>query len=314
MALLAGMRPRQWSKNAFVFAALLLTKQLDRPGQLAATAVTFALFCAISSAVYLLNDLVDIESDRTHPEKRRRPLASGELGPGIAWLASGALAAGGVVGALLLVLARPCGPGSGLADGRSCTSPLLLVAVIGYLGLQLAYSLALKHVVIVEVLAIAGGFVLRVLAGGAAIDTRISPYLYLSMIFLALFQGFAKRQHELRVLADAAADHRPSLEEYSARLLDTYIVIAATSTIVTYSLYAITTPDRPPGVSENMLLITVPFVIYAILRYLYLVQVRGVGGAPEDILLRDRPLLVDVIAWVLVLTFILYGVPYWSAP
>jgi 4-hydroxybenzoate polyprenyltransferase len=289
-ALLVTMRPRQWTKNLFVFAALVLTQQLLVPSKALATLLTFILFCLASSAVYLLNDVVDIESDRRHPIKRYRPLAAGELQPRAALVAAGVMATVAVVG--------------GLAVNQAVG-----LVVVAYLGLQVAYSLGLKHLVIVEALAIAGGFVLRVLAGGAAIDAPISPYLYLSMIFLALFQAFAKRRQELEVLAEAAGDHRQSLNEYTTRLLDHFIIIAATATIVTYSLYAITTPQRPANISVNALLLTIPFVLYALFRYLYLVQVQGMGGAPEDILLRDRLLLIDVCAWVLSLLLILYVVP-----
>lgn len=298
------MRPRQWTKNAFVFAALLLTQQLACGPKLASTVITFLSFCAISSAVYLINDLADIENDRRHPEKRHRPLASGEMSAGLAILLAILLILVGLGSTLWLATGRP-------ADGLAVAvpSPLVVVALVGYLVLQLSYTFVLKHWVIVDVLAIAGGFVLRVLAGGAAIDTPISPYLYVSMINLALFQGFAKRRHELHVLAESAGGHRRSLEDYTEPLLDQFILLAASVTVVTYCLYAITTPARPRGVSANLILLTVPFVIYAILRYLFLVQARGMGGAPEDILLRDRPLLASVAGWVLAFGLILYVVP-----
>jgi len=293
-ALVAALRPRQWTKNAFVFAAVILTGGLRDPHKAAAAAIAFGLFCVISSAIYLINDLVDVESDRQHPEKRFRPLATGELQPAVAVAAAAALVALGI--------------GGGFAMGRNSNGTHMVGWVIGaYFALQLAYSLGVKHLVIIDVLAIAGGFVLRVLAGGAAIDEPISPYLYLSTICLALFQGFSKRRHELEVLADAAGDHRQSLHEYTIPLLDQLIGVAATSTVVTYALYAINTPYRPAYISANVLLVTIPFVLYAVFRYLYLVQVRGMGGAPEEILLKDKLLLLDVAAWVLVLVAILYG-------
>jgi 4-hydroxybenzoate polyprenyltransferase len=181
--------------------------------------------------------------------------------------------------------------------------------IVAYLLLQLAYTFVLKHFVIIDVLTIAGGFVLRVLAGGVAIGSPISPYLYLSMIFLALFQGFAKRRHELRMLSDVAGSHRPSLNEYTTNILDQLIVIAAASTVVTYSLYAITTPARPAGISANMLLLTIPFILYAVFRYLFLVQVREEGGTPEEMLLTDPPLLLSVAGWAVSLLVILYVLP-----
>ena len=291
VALLMAMRPRQWTKNLFVFAALVLTGKLVQVDATLKATAAFLLFCVVSSAVYLLNDLADVQQDRLHPEKRSRPLASGEIGPGVAlaWTA------------MLCVI----GVGGGFAVDR-----LLGWVIVAYLVLQLAYTMALKHMVIVEVLAIAGGFVLRVLAGGAAIDRPISPSLYLSMIFLALFQGFSKRRHELRLLADVAGNHRPSLSEYTIELLDDFIVIAATATIVTYSLYAIETPARPPGISANVLLLTIPFVLFAVFRYLYLVRVQGEGGTPEDLLLTDGPLLINVVAWAASLLVILYLLPH----
>lgn len=303
-AVVSSLRPRQWTKNAFVFAALLLTRQLGCGPKFASTLVTFLAFCAISSAVYLVNDLADIESDRRHPEKRFRPLASGELPRAAAMGMAALLALAGVATTLLLA--------GGQLDGLAAVarpSPWVVVASLGYLCLQLAYTFVLKHIVIVDVLAIAGGFVLRVLAGGAAIDTPISPYLYVSMINLALFQGFAKRRHELHVLAERAGGHRRSLEDYTPALLDQFILLAASVTVVTYAMYAITSPARPAGVSANLVLLTVPFVIYAILRYLFLVQARGMGGAPEDILVRDRPLLLSVSGWVVAFVLILYVVP-----
>jgi 4-hydroxybenzoate polyprenyltransferase len=289
-AVVVALRPRQWLKNVFVFAALMLTQQIGQSPQTRATVITFVLFCAVSSAVYLLNDVVDVESDRRHPVKRHRPIAAGDLQPRLALVLAFGLGVAGVVGGLAV-------------------NSLVAWIILGYVALQVAYTLALKQMVIVEALAIAGGFVLRVWAGGAAIDEPISPYLYLSMIFLALFQAFAKRRHELQVLADQAGNHRQSLTEYTINLLDQLIIITATSTIVTYSLYAITTPHRPQGITANMLLLTIPFVLYAIFRYLYLVQVQGVGGSPEDILFTDRLLLLDVIAWAVLLVVILYVLP-----
>ncbi len=284
------MRPRQWTKNVVVFAALVLTLQLGEPQKTLATTLTFVLFCAVSSAVYLLNDIVDIESDRRHPVKRERPLAAGDISPTTALIVAALLSLAGIIGGFWV-------------------RQLLGWVVVAYLVLQLSYSLYLKHLVIIDALTIAGGFVLRVLAGGAAIDRPISPYLYLSVIFLALFQGFAKRRHELKVLAEDASGHRQSLNEYTTHLLDHFIMIAAASTIVTYALYAITTEQRPSSVSANVLLMTVAFVIYAIFRYLYLVYVHGMGGAPEEILLRDRPMQLSVLGWGVYLLLLLYGLP-----
>ncbi len=292
-AIVAALRPRQWTKNAFVLAALLLTGGLRDGPKAEAAFLTALLFCAVSSGVYLLNDLRDLEGDRRHPVKRFRPLAAGEIPLGLGWLLAAGLTMLGTGAAYLWV--------------RPATSPHLVGNIlVAYLLLQVAYTFFLKRLVIIDVMSIAGGFVLRVLAGGAAVDVKISEYLYLSTIFLATFQGFAKRRHELLSMPGEAAGHRPILEEYSIGLLDTFLTITATATTVCYALYAVNTPHRPQNVSPNLLLLTVPFVLYAIFRYLYLIHVKGLGGAPEDMLLKDRLLLLDVLAWLLTLTAIIY--------
>ncbi len=290
VAVFAALRPKQWVKNVFVFAALVLTGSLGAPGPTRATVLAFLVFCAASSAVYLLNDVADRESDRRHPVKRRRPIAAGEVPPAAATVLAAALAIGALVASLKV-------------------TPLFTTVVVAYLLLQVAYTTFLKRMVIVEVLAIAGGFVLRVLGGGAAIDQPISPFLYLSVLFLALFQGFAKRRHELTTLMDVAGEHRQSLNDYTVELLDHLILIAATATIMTYSLYPVFTPHVPAGLSSNVLLLTIPFVLYAIFRYLFLVQVQGMGGTPEEMLLEDKLLLIDVVAWALSILFIIYVLP-----
>lgn len=287
------MRPRQWTKNAFVLAALLLTGGLRDVPKTRAAVITALLFCLVSSGVYIVNDLMDVEGDRRHPVKRFRPLAAGEISPAL----------GGLLAAGLTVL----GIGGGYLWVQPEASPYLVGNILAtYFLMQLAYTFVLKHMVIIDVMTIAGGFVLRVLAGGAAIDVKISAYLYLSTIFLATFQGFAKRRQELLTMSTAAAGHRPSLEEYSVGLLDTFLTITATATTVSYALYAVNTPHRPQNISANLLLLTVPFVIYAVFRYLYLIHVKGLGGAPEDMLLKDRLLLLDVLAWVALLAGLIY--------
>lgn len=287
------MRPRQWTKNAFVLAALLLTGGLRDVPKTRAAVITALLFCLVSSGVYIVNDLMDVEGDRRHPVKRFRPLAAGEISPAL----------GGLLAAGLTVL----GIGGGYLWVQPQASPYLVGNILAtYFLMQLAYTFVLKHMVIIDVMTIAGGFVLRVLAGGAAIDVKISAYLYLSTIFLATFQGFAKRRQELLTMSTSAAGHRPSLEEYSVSLLDTFLTITATATTVSYALYAVNTPHRPQNISANLLLLTVPFVIYAVFRYLYLIHVKGLGGAPEDMLLKDRLLLLDVLAWVALLAGLIY--------
>ncbi|HQZ71327.1 MAG: decaprenyl-phosphate phosphoribosyltransferase [Anaerolineae bacterium] len=292
-AILAAMRPRQWTKNAFVLAALLLTGGLRDVPKTQAALLTALLFCVVSSGVYVVNDLMDVEGDRRHPVKRFRPLAAGEISPGLGWLLAAGLTVLGIGGGYLWV--------------RPQASPYLVGNILlTYFLMQLAYTFVLKHMVIIDVMTIAGGFVLRVLAGGAAIDVKISAYLYLSTIFLATFQGFAKRRQELLSMSGDAPGHRPSLEEYSVSLLDTFLTITATATTVSYALYAVNTPYRPQNVSANLLLLTVPFVIYAVFRYLYLIHVKGLGGAPEEMLLKDRLLLLDVLGWVALLAGLIY--------
>ncbi|MBK7779482.1 MAG: decaprenyl-phosphate phosphoribosyltransferase [Ardenticatenia bacterium] len=287
------MRPRQWTKNAFVLAALLLTGGLRDVPKTQAALLTALLFCVVSSGVYVVNDLMDVEGDRRHPVKRFRPLAAGEISPGLGWLLAAGLTVLGIGGGYLWV--------------RPQASPYLVGNILlTYFLMQLAYTFVLKHMVIIDVMTIAGGFVLRVLAGGAAIDVKISAYLYLSTIFLATFQGFAKRRQELLSMSGDAPGHRPSLEEYSVSLLDTFLTITATATTVSYALYAVNTPYRPQNVSANLLLLTVPFVIYAVFRYLYLIHVKGLGGAPEEMLLKDRLLLLDVLGWVALLAGLIY--------
>ena len=287
------MRPRQWTKNAFVLAALLLTGGLRDVPKTQAALLTALLFCVVSSGVYVVNDLMDVEGDRRHPVKRFRPLAAGEISPGLGWLLAAGLTVLGIGGGYLWV--------------RPQASPYLVGNILlTYFLMQLAYTFVLKHMVIIDVMTIAGGFVLRVLAGGAAIDVKISAYLYLSTIFLATFQGFAKRRQELLSMSGDAPGHRPSLEEYSVSLLDTFLTITATATTVSYALYAVNTPHRPQNVSANLLLLTVPFVIYAVFRYLYLIHVKGLGGAPEEMLLKDRLLLLDVLGWVALLAGLIY--------
>ena len=288
-----ALRPRQWTKNLFVFAALVLTLQLGQPEPTWATTLTFLVFCAISSAVYLVNDLADVEQDRAHPVKRRRPIAAGELSTAAAAVLAAVLGTAGLVVAFRVDL------GVGWI-------------ALAYLVLQAFYTFWLKHLVIVEVLAIAGGFVLRVWAGGAAIGEPISPYLYLSMIFLAVFQGFAKRRHELVTLDDAAA-HRLSLADYSASLLDQMIAVVTASCLTAYAFYTLA-PETVEKYRTERLALTIPFVIYGIFRYLYLVHRRDLGGSPTDVLLTDRPLLVAVALWALAMVLIVYTAPGLPVP
>lgn len=286
LALLKTMRPRHWVKNAFLFVAITFDRQLFPPGTaLERTVAGFVLFCLLSSVVYIVNDLADIEADRLHPKKRNRPLPAGILPVRVA-----------VVAAVVFVLvAIPISFLLSIYFG--------LLALV-YLLLNMAYSKWLKHIPILDVLVLASFYVLRVGAGVELIHVaRFSPWLYIFTIFLALFLGVGKRRAELNLLADAANSHRPVLEGYSLPLLDQLITIVTSLTIITYSLYTFSA-DNLPG--NNSMMLTIPFLIYGIFRYLYLVQVKHSGGAPEEVLFSDRPLQVTLVLFGLTVFVIFY--------
>jgi 4-hydroxybenzoate polyprenyltransferase len=282
-ALLKTMRPRQWTKNVFVFAALVFDSKLLHRTDFLRTLAGFGLFCLISSAVYIFNDILDVEADRQHPVKKDRPIASGKL------RIRAAVAAG-----VILTLAA-------LAGAMFLTWQLALTLLV-YFAMMLAYSKWLKHALILDVLILAAGFVLRVHAGTVLITVRqFSPWLYVLMTLLALFLGFGKRRAELALLADDASNHRKVLDGYTLPLLDQFITIVSGTTILAYSLY---TFFRLPD--NHTLMLTIPFVVYAIFRYLYLIQVRHIGGEPEDILLTDRPFQISIFLWGLAVLAVFY--------
>ncbi|MGQ9710454.1 MAG: decaprenyl-phosphate phosphoribosyltransferase [Anaerolineae bacterium] len=284
-ALIEAMRPKQWAKNIFIFAPLVFDHKLFHPSYLARTVAGFVLLCLVSGAVYLMNDLVDVEKDRQHPRKRNRPIASGRLSPRLA-----------LSMAILIPLA-------GLPLGF-LLDPLFGGILLGYLVLQIAYSFVLKNAVIIDALAVAAGFVLRVAAGIPLVEAeRFSPWIYTCMGLLALFISFSKRRHELALLGENANNHRESLGEYSVLLLDQFILIVTAATLVAYTLYTFSAPNLPPN---HTMMLTVPFVLYAVFRYMYLVYVKGLGGEPEEIVLRDRPLQVGVLLWGLAVILIMY--------
>ncbi len=283
--LLQTMRPRQWTKNIFIFGALVFDQQLFRPGAALGTAAGFALFCLISSAVYIFNDLADLEADRQHPQKKQRPLPSGKLPTRAAWAA----------GSLLLLITLPI---------SYLLAPAFAAVVLAYFLMMLAYSKWLKHIPILDVLVIAAGFVLRVHAGVTLITVeRFSPWMYVVMTLLALYLGFGKRRAELALLDSGANAHRKVLDGYTIALLDQFITIVSGTTIVAYSLYTFFRPDAP---GDHTLMLTIPFVVYAIFRYLYLIQVKHAGGAPEDILLSDRPMQIAILLWGLTVLAVFY--------
>jgi 4-hydroxybenzoate polyprenyltransferase len=285
--LLLSLRPRQWTKNGVVLIGLVFARELGRPDQVARGVLAMALFCLLSGAVYLFNDLLDIEKDRLHPTKRRRPLPSGRLSPTVALTAAAGLFVGGIVVALAL-------------------SPPFAVVAAGYLALQAAYVVFLKHTVILDVFALAAGFVLRAVAGAVAVGVPISPWLYVCTMLLALFLALGKRRQELVLLTAEAAGHRPALEHYTIGLLDQLLQVVTTSLLVAYMLYTFFAENLP---RNHAMMLTIPFVLYGLFRYLYLVQARGEGGSPEEVLLRDRPIAACVALWAATAVAILYLFP-----
>lgn len=290
IALWRGLRPKQWIKNLLVFAGLVFTLnerwRLFTPEMwryLARSAAAFVLFSLVSSTIYLLNDVRDVEKDRRHPVKRNRPVASGALP---AWLA--------VTTALTLM---PL-----LFAAAFLLSRTFFVVVASYVVMQFGYIFLLKELVLVDVFIIAIGFVMRAVSGAVVLGAQISPWLYTVTLLGALFLGLCKRRNELVLLEGRAADHRKILERYTAPLLDSLTSIVASSTIMAYSLYTFTSPALP---SNNLMMLTVPFVIFGMFRYLYLAHSHNAGGSPEEVFLRDKPLLVTIGLWILTTGLIL---------
>jgi len=283
-ALVISTRPRQWTKNLVIFAPLLFSLNLGQSVEVLDAVLAFFLFCAISGGVYLVNDLHDRERDRLHHRRRLRPLAAGQLDPTVAGVAAGVLLAGGLVGAALV-------------------SPSLGLVALGYILLQGAYTYVLKKLVLLDVMAIAAGFVLRVTAGAVVIGVAVSPWLLSCAALLALFLGLVKRRHEL--LADPhALEHRPVLRQYTPEFLDQVISVVTAATLTMYSIYTFlsqSAEDRP------YLMLTIPFVAYGLLRYLFLMHSRHEGGSPEEVLLGDAPLAIDLGLWALVVVIVLYA-------
>lgn len=280
------MRPRQWTKNLFIFAALLFDLKLFDLTYAVRTVLAFVLFCVLSGCVYLINDLTDIEKDRQHPVKRNRPLASGKL------KRSWAVAAAVVVPPITLSLCF-------------LLQPLFGLIALAYFVIQLLYSLGLKNVVILDVLIIAAGFVLRVAAGAAVAEAqRFSPWIYVCITLLALFLALGKRRNELTLLDASALEHRKVLQEYSPELLDEMIALVTSSTVIAYSLYTFSAENLP---ANKAMMLTIPFVLYSIFRYLYLIHEKNLGGSPEEILIRDAPFIVSNLCWGAVVVLILYA-------
>lgn len=285
-ALIKTMRPRQWIKNGFIFFALIFDRQLFLTEPFLRTVGGFFLFCLISSAVYLFNDIADVEADRNHPKKKDRPIASGRLPIRLA----------GFAALLLTALAIPLG---------YWLSPWFALILASYFLINLLYSRWLKHVPILDVLIISSGFVLRVAAGVALIYPveRFSPWLYMITILFSLYIGLGKRRAELNLLAGGAGAHRKVLDGYTIPLLDQYITIVSGMTIVAYSLYTFSAPNLP---ENHSMMLTIPFVVYGIFRYLQLIQIGHAAGAPDEVALKDRPLQITVLLWGLTVIAIFY--------
>lgn len=288
LELLRAIRPRQWIKNTWVFAAIAFSQgQLwTHVDKVLLVIATFVLFCMAAGAIYLVNDLVDIEKDRAHPKKRNRPLASGRLQPNIAVVAAIVL--------MLIVL-----PGAYLLDQSDGTgsSVDLLAVMLTYIVVQgLLYTYWLKNIVIIDVFTIAAGFLLRAVAGAVAIDIPISSWLLICMGLLALFLGLGKRRAELVLLEGGATDHRRILDEYSVPMLDQLISMVSAATIIAYTLFT-TTGQTLQHAGYPAMMLTVPFVVYGIFRYIYLVHHHGGGGSPEELVLKDKPLALDILLY-----------------
>jgi 4-hydroxybenzoate polyprenyltransferase len=280
------MRPQQWIKNLFLFAALVFSGHLFIEGDFGRTVAGFLLFSVAASGVYIFNDITDLERDRLHPVKRLRPLPSGRLSVGFAGGVSAFLAGAGLAGAWLL-------------------EPAFGGILLTYVLLNVLYSIYLKHVVILDVMTISAGFVLRVLAGAAIIEVPTSEWLIICTVLLSLFLGFSKRRHELTMLEATADNHRAVLQHYSPYFLDQMIGIVTASTVMSYILYTIS-EDTVQKFGTKNLIYTVPFVLYGIFRYLYLVHKRDEGGDPTRLALTDRPLLFNTILWICAASAIIY--------
>lgn len=280
------LRPAQWSKNLLLFAALLFSGHLFQVADFARVCAAFVCFCLLASGAYVMNDLRDCERDRQHPIKSRRPLPAGRVGRATAVATS----------LSMMVLA--------LAASFALGLPFALLT-IGYLLLQVAYTFVLKDMVILDVMAIASGFVVRAVAGGVIIDVPISPWLIICTFLLALFLGFSKRRHEIVLLEGNATDHRTSLREYSPYFLDQMISVVTASTVIAYASYT-ASPEVHARLGTDKLYLTIPFVLFGIFRYLYLVHQKEEGGNPTQLLLSDRPLQAGVVLWVITAACLLY--------
>lgn len=286
LAAVRTLRPKQWTKNFFVFVPLVFSVKLFDVNSLIISLKAFISFCLVSGALYTLNDLCDLKEDQLHPVKKNRPLASGQLTKRSAYVIIAVAAA------------------TSLALALSINLSFLLIILI-YVLMQTLYSSWLKHVVIIDIFMVAAGFFLRVIGGALAIKVEISSWLIICTILLALFLSMTKRRHEFLILVDKAREHRPSLKEYNPYLLDQMISVVTASTLIAYCLYTIS-DDTVRKFGSRNLIFTTPFVLYGIFRYLYLVHQKDQGGTPEEMILRDKPLLINIVLWIIAILFILY--------
>ncbi len=285
LVLLKSMRPKQWTKNAVIFAALVFDEKLFNLPSVAVTILGFILLCLVSGTVYIINDLVDVEKDRVHPKKKYRPIASGAI----------SVKAATITAVLLPIVLLPL---------SFWLNPVFCLLMTLYLALQLAYSFKLKHIVIIDVMTIAAGFVIRIGAGVSLIDVaRFSPWLYVCSTLLMLFMGFGKRRQELVLLQNGVKNTRAILDDYSLKFLDDMILVVAAATIMSYSLYTFNAPNLP---GAYWMMLTIPFVLYGVFRYLYTIHILNGSGDPSEVLLQDRPLQLTVVLWGLSAIVILY--------
>jgi 4-hydroxybenzoate polyprenyltransferase len=284
--ILVTLRPQQWVKNLLLFAGLIFSQNFYNLNLFLKSLAAFGLFCLLSSSVYVINDIMDIDSDRKHPLKSNRPIAKGEIKISTA--------------ALLFILLAIISLGFSTLLSR----PFALLA-LSYFVLNLVYTRYLKHVVIIDVMCIAFGFVIRAVAGAVVIGVEISAWLVVCTILLALFLGFGKRRHELLLLDTQASDHRKILTEYSPYFLDQMISVVTASTVVAYTFYTLSSEVETKLGTKNMDF-TIPFVLYGVFRYLYLIHQKEGGGSPAKMLLGDAPLLINIILWFLAVMLIIY--------
>lgn len=280
------LRPKQWSKNLIIFAGIVFSRNLLKVDYLLKSIFAFIIFCILSGVTYTINDIVDRKADQKHPEKSKRPIASGKLNVRTA-----------IIFALVLVLIS-------LISAYQLNFSFFIIA-ISYFSLMLLYSFVFKKVVILDVIIVAAGFALRTFAGTIVIAVEISVWLFLCSILLALFLAISKRRHELVFLEDGGLSHRTVLGHYSKQLLDQLISIVTAATIIAYSIYTIA-PETITKFHSKNLVLTIPFVLYGIFRYLYLIYQKQLGGSPERILLEDRPLITSILLWLISIGVIIY--------